>query len=313
MSAGFYTWKADVGGGAPGWRGSDGTSIGHGEPPPVAQRPYFGACPTNSGGGAAGVVSKYGAGASVRIFFTDGNLTQRATRAAGMSVLHVSYKPDPATVVSGALDADITSLVNSLHAGDILTFHHEPDNNGWDSTQRTAWKNMHNRLYDIKQSVKPSVLVAPVFTGGLMASYTSNATRDLWCTGLRADLFGIDCDGVHIAKTETSYNRISYADELANCETYMRHASNSGFTGITVGEHVTARVNPPDPSGSMRASWFQAQTQLMIDHNCYAVMAYDFNFGTHNTATDFNQLPTGSPELTVWRSLVASNPSTPRT
>ena len=314
MSAGYYVYRSDVGGGTPGWRGSDGTTIGHGGTPPAAARPYFGSTSTNVGtSGNAAVISKFGTGASIRIFFSTGDLTQRPPIPSGMSVAHISYKPDPATVASGSLDSQITDLINWCQPGWILTFHHEPDNNGWTSSQITDWKNCNNHLYDLAKAVKPSVLTAPVFTGGLMASYTSNSQRDTWCTGLRGDLFGVDCDGVAISSTEANYNRISYADELDNCDTYMRHPTNSGFQQITVPEHVTARVNPPDPDGSLRASWFQAQTQLMIDHNCYAVMCWDYDPSGHNTASNFNHIPAGSPELTVWKGLVANNPSTPRT
>lgn len=316
MSPGYYTWRADVGGGSPGWHGSDGTNIGQSDPPP-SSRPYFGSTVTTSGGNAstsAGVVSKFGVGTSIRIFFSSGDLTLRPTIPAGLSIAHLSYKPSTTAVASGSLDADITALVNFCRPGWILSFQHEYENTaGLTSTDIANWKACNNHLYDIAKSVKPSVLTAPVFLGGTLASYSTNALRDTWCTGLRGDLFGVDCDGVHISSTEPNYNRITYADELNNAETYMRHPSNSGFTAITVPEHMTARVNPPDPTGSLRAAWFQAQTQLMIDHGVYAAMCWDHNIGGHDTATNFNELPTGSPELTLWRSLVAQNPSTPRT
>lgn len=316
MTAGYYVYVNDIGTGEPGWRGSDGTTVAYPAGPggtPGVTRPYFGSCPTTSGGGAAAVVSKFGVGSSVRIFFNSGDLTQRPSIPAGVSILHVSYKVTEANILNGSQDANLIDLINWMRPGWILTLNHERDNDGISGSAITDWKNMQNYLYDIKQATKPSVFTAPVFVGGTLASYTSNATRDTWCTGISGDLFGIDCDGVHISSTEANYNRISYEDELDNCETYMRHPTNTGFKAITVGEHMTARVNPPDPTGSIRAAWFQRETQRMVDHGCYAVMAYDFNFGTHNTSTNFNEMPTGSPELTLWRSLVANNPATPRT
>jgi hypothetical protein len=277
---------------------------------PPANYPYFGAA---SNSGVNLVMSKFGTGSAYRHFFSSGDLTLRATRATGMSILHVSYKPDMATVASGSLDSQIVALVNSLHAGDILTFHHEPDNNGWNSTQIASWKAGHNHLYDIKQSTKPSVYVAPVFVGSMFASYTSNTLRNTWATGLRADFMGWDADGVHITTAESNYNRITYLDEIQNCETYMAHPTNSGMNAMTIGEHMTARVNPPDPTGNLRATWFSQQTQLFIDHGAYAVLCWDVNPAGHNTATNFNILPNPSPELTVWKNRVAANPSTPRT
>lgn len=314
MSAGYYVWRADVGGGLPGWRGSDGTTIGGGAPPPVNARPYFGAAQTNVGTtGTAAIITKYGVGASIRVFFSTGDLTQRPTIPTGMSVVHISYKPDPATVAAGTLDTQIAALANYCQPGWILTFQHEPDNNGWTSSQITDWKNCNNHLYDVVKATKPSVLTAPVFTGGLLSKYGSNANRDTWCTGLRGDLFGVDCDGPAITNSEPDYGRIDYLDEMQNATTYMQHPTNSGFTALTVPEHVTARANPPDPDGSMRAAWFAKQCQHFIDFGCYAVMCWDKDPAGRNTSSLFNHLPAGSPELAVWTSLVASNPKTPRT
>lgn len=298
------------------WKRKGHTDITPGGGGGTTQAPYWGACPPSGGGGASAVLSKFGTGSSVRVFFTT-SLTARPSVPAGVSIMHLSYRPDMAQVASGALDSQIISLINFCQPGWILTFHHEPDNNGWSATQRQDWKNGTNHLYDLTKSTKPSVLTAPVFTGGLMASYTSNATRDLWCTGIRSDLFGVDCDGVHIRDAahpnETNYDRIQYTDEMDNAEAYMAHPSNSGFTQITVPEMVTARKNPPDPTGSIRAGWFTSQSQIFVDRGVYAVQCYDFDFGTHNTSTDFNELPNPSPELTVWKNLVLTNPSSPRT
>lgn len=294
------------------WKRAGRTDVGGSTAPAVAG-PFFGATPTNgvSNKSTATTVTKYGHGASCRIYFSTSDLTQRFTRDPNVSVVHVSYKPAMAEVAAGQHDADIKALLDSLHNGDILTFWHEPDNNGWTSGQITDWKNGTNHLYDLTKSYKPGVLIAPVFTGGLMANYTADSQRQTWCTNLRSDLFGIDCDGVAIKSTEANYNRISYADELDNGLAYMSHPSNSGFKALTVPEHVTARVNPPDPDGSLRAAWFTAQTNLMISAGCYAVMCWDFDSSSHNTTTNFNHLPASSPELAVWQNLVTTNPATP--
>lgn len=283
-------------------------------------RPFFGSTTTNGGAsynvGAAtttsAVISKYGTGASLRIFFSSSDLTLRPTIPSGMSVCHISYKPDPATVAAGGKDADIINLINWMQPGWILTFHHEPDNNGWTTQQIDDWRNMTNHLWDLKESTKPSVYTGPVFTGGLMANYTTDTKRDIWCKNLRGDMFGVDCDGAAITSSETSYDRISYLDEIQNSLRYMNDSSNTGFKQVTVPEFMTARVNPPDPDGSLRAAWFSTNAQHMIDNDIYAAMCWDSNPPNHDSSTNFNQLPSGSPELSVWQSLVASNPTTPR-
>lgn len=263
------------------------------------------------------MLSKFGTGASVRVFFSS-SLTARPTVPAGVSIMHLSYKPNVASVLNGSLDSQLAGLVDFCQPGWILTFYHERDNDsGLTSADIQAWKDVNNYLYDFTKDRKPSVLTAPVYTGGTMANYTSNSVRDTWCTGIRGDLFGVDCDGVHIRDAghpnETNYDRIQYTDEIANCNAYMSHPSNSGFTQITVAEFITARKNPPDPTGSIRAGWMQDQAAIFEANDCYAVMAYDFNFGTHVTSTDFNEIPNGSPEDTAWTALVATNPATPRT
>lgn len=284
--------------------------------PATSNRPYYGGAsiagdsPTNS----TNIVSKFGAGTAARLFFSSSDITLRPIIGVGTSIVHVSWKPDMSQVASGLLDAQIDAIAHDtlFRDGDILTFHHEPDNNGWTSAQITDWKNGHNRLYDRVKAIKPGLLVAPVFTGAMFANYTSNSKRDTWCTNLRADLMGWDADGVAISNTEPNYNRISYQDETDNALAYMAHPTNSGMTAMTVGEHMTARVNPPDPDGSMRAAWFSAQHTIFESAGAYAILCWDHNMAGHNTATNFNELPNPSPELTEWKNKIALNPTTPR-
>lgn len=286
-------------------------------PPPSATKPYYGSCPTSGGGSPQATRNKYGEGTSIRVFMT--SLTERpASRPNGSSIMWWSYKPTPSALLSGSLDSQLRSVLDDMRPGDVLTFHHERDNDGIDGNAAAVqeWKNENNYLYDFTKAYKPSVLTGPVFTGGLMANYTSASRRNLWCTGIKGDIFGVDCDGVHIRDAshpnEMNYNRIQYTDELNNCQAYMAHPSNEGFQKIGVAEFITARKNPPDPTGSIRAGWMSDQCDIFEEFGVYAVCVYDFAFGTHNTANDMNLLPNPSPELTVMQARVATNPATPR-
>lgn len=278
-------------------------------PPPSPPAPgyttYFGASVANPGGSSSAaaqtVITKWGTGSAVRQFFGS-DITIGPYHPSGATVVHSSYKPDVASVNSGALDAQITALIQRTPPGDIIEFYHEPDNDGLDATGIANMIAAKNRLYDLKQQVKPSVKVAATMTGGFFANYTAESKRSPWY-GLRGDLVGLDADGVHDT-TGPTYD-ISYSDEIAGVKTFM--GRNTSWKGWTVPEHGTSR-QPWDSNGSARASWFSSQIQLFINNGAYAVMLYDYNTSSHNTSTDYNQIYAGTLEYTVWKNAVDGSP-----
>lgn len=284
------------------------------EPPPVVvgAGTYFGACPENPGGtslaDAQRVVTKFGGNPSIRQFHSDTAITAPPRHPTAASIVHTSYRPSDSQVNSGALDAQIEALVAACPDGDILEFKHESDNDGLDAAGRTARIAMKNRLYDIKQTVKPGVLVAHTATGGMWASYGSDSVRDSWMLTARADLIGLDADGIHDG-TGPTYDT-SYADEVANVLRYLAKSTlkGHGFIGWTVPEHGTSR-QPWDTTGTPRANWFNRECQRFSDGGAYAVMIYDYDTGAHNLANDYNRVKVGTPEFTAVRNLIASNPS----
>lgn len=276
----------------------------------------FGACPINgqaTGGesltAANSVVTKWGTGAAVRQFFD--NLPAAPNTPAGASVVHTSWYTTDSTVNGGSLDDDIAALIEATPDGHILEYKHESDNDDLTSSQITARIAAKNRLYDIKETVKPGVLVAHTMTGGFWASYGNDTTRDLWLATARGDLLGGDMDGLHTTTGPTYVT--SYADEVANVLRYLDRFSFK-WGGWTVPEHGTSR-QPWDTTGSARAGWLTEQTDLFIGNGAYAVMLYDYNTSAHNTSTNYNQIKTGTPEFTVWSNLVtaAEPPTTPGT
>jgi hypothetical protein len=247
------------------------------------------------------VITKWGSGTAIRQFFGS-DITKGPNHPSGATVVHSSYKPDVASVNNGSLDAQITALIQRTQAGDIIEFYHEPDNDGLDATGIANMIAAKNRLYDLKQQVKPSVNVAATMTGGFFASYTSESTRVPWYS-LRGDLVGLDADGVHDT-TGPTYD-MTYADEIAGAKTFMTR--NTTWKGWTVPEHGTSR-QPWDTTGNARANWFSAQIKLFIDNGAYAVMLYDYNTSAHNTSTNYNQVYAGTPEFTVWTGAIAGSP-----
>lgn len=287
---------------------SGGGSAGGGTtaPPPLpAHSTYIGACPANPGGqslsAATTVISKWGSGSAIRQFFSS-DLTRGPNHPVGASVVHSSYKPSVSAVNSGSLDNQIKALIQRTPAGDIIEFYHEPDNDGLNPSGITAMIAAKNRLYDLKQQVKPSVKVAATMTGGFFANYSSESKRAPWY-GLRGDLIGLDADGVYDTSGPT-YD-ISYTDEIAGVKAFMTHSSS--WKGWTVPEFGTAR-QPWDMTGSARASWLSQQMKLFVDGGAYAVMLFDYNTSGHDTSTNYNQIKTGTPEFTVWKNAIAGNP-----
>jgi hypothetical protein len=289
-------------------------------PLPAGTR-YFGACPDHLHSGAnttaaQAVLTKYGTNASVRLFHGPGAFAQLPVHPAGASVVHTSWKIGSLTssVLSGAQDAALTAWINAARNGDIIEIAHESDveRNGdakanpphiWTAQEILTRIKVKNYLYDLKQKIKPGVLVAHTTAAYLFGNQRTDAQRDEWFATARGDLIGIDCDGAHDT-TGPTYG-IDYGPAVANAKRYVTKYKANGFKGYTVPEFGTSR-QPWDPSGNVRSDWFAAQSAKMT--GAYLINVYDFNSGTHTTATNFNYLPNPSPELTTMRNLVRTNP-----
>lgn len=273
-------------------------------PTPQASKTAFGACVTN-GGTLAGVGQKYGGTPPVRHFAT--TTVAWAATPANTSV-HRSFKP-AYTIADSTIDAMLKAAEadavknNVIH---LVTFHHESDNDGLSGTALTDRIKQINRPYERKQALGlKHVYVVPVFTGGLFASYTAQAKRDLW-NGVKGDLLGVDMDGVHTADTASDY-ATNYDDETANALKFVAANKANGFIGWTVPEFGTSRRSF-DSSGAKRAAWFTKWGKHFADNGAVQVLAYDYDTGSHNGATtDYNQLRVGTPEHNAWKALVATN------
>lgn len=265
-------------------------------PPPPSAAVQFGACPNAGGTSAAAaqsVVTKFGTKASIRIFHGSADPLTWTPVPAG-SVAQQSFKP--ATTIT---DAQIDSLLNAAR-GNLITFWHEPDNDGLTATARAARIALMNRLYDRNVALGRPATVVPTFTGGFFASYGTQANRDLWAD-VKGDLVGLDADGVQDTNGGPTYD-LTYQDEVDNVLKWI--TANPEYKGWTVPEFNTSRASW-DTTGNIRRDWAKDQVDNVFMKAAIkptAVMWFDYNASTTSEA-----MPNPSPELTYWKSLVVNN------
>jgi hypothetical protein len=277
-----------------------GGNGGGGEPAPSAGTLY-GACLTN-GGNEAAVLTKFGQGAAIRRFYQE-TLTWPSV-PSGCPAIHISYKPSQSQVLAGTLNGQIDQLLERADdSGKIvyLTFWHESDNDGLSSAGITDRVRASNHVYDrVEAWGNPRIQYGPIHTGGFFADYTGDSKRAPW-SGMKGHFLGADMDGVHDGKT---YD-ISYADETARVVALV---SEWGYEYWTVPEFGTSR-RPDDPTGEPRADWFEQWAGHFAEHGAAQVLLYDYDTSANDDhpAGPYNVVVDGSPELAVWRGLVATN------
>lgn len=269
-------------------------------PPPTKTGTRFGACVLTT---AAAVPSKYGKGASIRVFYDKpaGQLPW-PTAPAG-TLLHVSYKMAGKTYTDAQIDAMLTKA-----RGHLITVNHEPDNDGWTATQIAAWKALNNRVYDRNVTLGRPARIVPTFTGDFWSNHTTDAERDVWLKDLKADLYGLDFDGVHDNQTSkpadlvyrVGKSEVTNADEIAALKRAM---SKYGVPGFCVPEFGTSR-RPWDTDGAGRTKWLRNNAQRFIDAGAEAVHWYDEQANGKD-----DRILDPSPEIDAMRTLVAANPA----
>lgn len=275
-------------------------------PPPPSGATYFGACPTNPGGSslaaATTVVTKFGAKACVRQFMGTAGLT--LNHPTNASRVHASWNMADADVNSGSLDSQIAALVAGTPAGDVIEHRHESDNDGLSAAAVVERVKAKTRFYTIAKATKPSVLVAHTMTGSFWYNSTSESVRDSWLANAKGDLLGFDYDGL---PNDSTYGSVPDT-EIANVLRTLTKWKANGWQGWTVPEFCMSR-QPADTDGSKRKAWMTTQAQKFVDGGAYMVCWYDYDTAAHNTASNYNHLASGTPEYTLWRQYVASNPA----
>lgn len=271
--------------------------------------PKFGACPTlPNAGNLASVTTKYGAGAAVRMY--GGNFVALAANYYGSSQLvHYSFKPknasgnpDVAGIAAGTYDAAITTMANSIRAGDVVEFCHEIDQNvtgglvpSWSSAIAAK-----NQFYNVVKAARPDVLVANTYTGYFFQSGSPHyAEIDSTAGLIKGDILGIDCDGVH----PTALPYTDYQAETTRALKFLTDFASLGYRWISVPEYGCPNINQfagngVDTNDSARATWMTFYGNLWINTGkCLYALAYDYESSSGNTLT-------AAGTISAWTDLV---------
>lgn len=246
----------------------------------------FGADATGTTAAAqARVIDKWGSGIAVRQFFTA--FSQVAPRDSRIGVVHASWKP---TSVSAITETAVRAACANLRAGDVVEVWHESDKKVRDGlythSEALARK---NRFYEIVKAVRPDLLVANTLTGW-EAEPGNSATRgniDKWAE-VRADLLGLDCDGIH------GYPYPNYDGEIATARAFL--AKFPAYKGWCVPEFGTSRDAANDASGQVRATWATSYGKKFAAAGAAYVCLYEYE------STPGNAFSTAA-ELSAWRTL----------
>ena len=263
------------------------------DPPTPARKTLFGSCPAYPGGeslaAARTVTAKWGEGAAVRQF--KGNFS--APNQVG-SITHTSYKPSVTDLLAGRLDSAITTAVNGARPGDVVEVWHEPDKkvtDGVDTYERLVAAK--NYFFDKVKALRSDVLVCNTVTGWLFEPTRTGVDWRRW-GAVKADIIGIDCDGIH--PTKLPYT--NYEGETTRARAFVEEFAHQGYRFYAVPEYGSSRIST-DTDGAERAKAYRAQGERWkADPLCLFVALYEYD-----PSTAYTYRLTTQAELDAWRSL----------
>ncbi len=244
------------------------------------------------------MVSKFGVGSSVRVFSQS---IAAPTHPVGASTVHTSYallrygvSRDQALrgVTAGTYDAQIAAAAKATPAGDSIEIVHEADKKITDGN--TTWPVVlaaKNHFYDVAKAANPNVLIANTVTGWT-AEPTSGRDFERWGQ-VKADIVGIDCDGVNPATGAYP----SYDAEIAAAVAFVKAHAASGYRSWAVPEFTAGR-QAADTDGSKRIAWFQDVAAKFTANGARYVDYFDYN----NTPNEALELP---DEIAAWKTFVS--------
>jgi hypothetical protein len=267
-------------------------------PTPAPVRTMFGACPT-VGTSSSSVITKYGNGASIRVFVPGGFNT--VDRPAGASKLHVSWKP---TLGSAITDTALVSAFSNLQDGDLVEVWHESDvkyRKGDDLGAMLAMKNQfHDRVVALRQAGR----IPQVRTVNTWAGWSVDSTSNIDPSNLhaRADILGIDMDGIPEAD-----NFYPYAARQMGAK-FVEAYKEGGYTGWTVPEFSMPSVDS-DPTSTKRVAWFQAEAAAISQGLPTAGIPAPQMIAWFDTAGIIGEteMLSSTNEINAWKTLVADN------
>lgn len=270
------------------------------EPPVVVPaKTLYGACPLNTPAGAVSVLSKYGVGASVRLFFSGG--FGSVTRPSNVSKMHVSWKPAIGSTIS---DSQVITACGNLRDGDLVEVWHESDvkyRKGQNLAGMLALKNaFHDTVALLRSAGRiPQVLTVNTWAGWSVDSTSSVNPANLHC---RADLLGIDMDGL-----PANENFYQFATRQMGSK-FVAAYKAGGYKGWTIGEFCMPSV-PSDPAGTRRTTWFRSEVDKISKGVPTAGIPAPHMIAWFDTAGiigNTEKLLT-TTEISAWKALVAQN------
>jgi hypothetical protein len=103
----------------------------------------------------------------------------------------------------------------------------------------------------------------------------SNSGKDWRRWGeVKADIFGIDCDGVR--PTRLPYT--NYESETETALLFLEEFAHNGYKWFAVPEFGCPRIPSADPDGSIRAGWHEFYNNLWAKTGkCRFVTLYEYN------------------------------------
>lgn len=263
--------------------------------PVVQPSTQYGACPNKAGQDA---VVKWGTGTVDRIF---NGAIATVNRPTGASRVHVSFSlvsgnRDAAlnNLAAGANDAAITAMAKALNDGDVVEIIHEGDKKISDGV--ATWGPLlagKNRFYDVVKAANPKVLVANTVTGWL-TDPKSGKDVSIWGQ-IKADIFGIDCDGVN----PTSLPYPNYDDEIATAVAFIKTYASNGYKYFAVPEFCATRMSV-DADSVERVKWMNSYAAKFKANGALYVCWYDYDMSVGNELTLTN-------EVNAWKALVATH------
>ena len=225
--------------------------------PPV--RMAVGACPRKAEGrNPAGVLTRYGDTAAVRLFDNGAGLTWVPTRPASSARVHVSWK----TTAADITPARVRAALAGLQDGDGVEVWHETDvkhrkavkasGQASADAQLLDWLAIKARFYEVVTALRESGEIPAVVVVNTLAwwSFTASVTN----TGIYhapADVLGVDLDGVE-------NDRVPYLDYAADIPTVKAWADRWYGGRWAVPEFGLDRATV-DVDGTRRAEWLTDQ------------------------------------------------------
>lgn len=244
----------------------------------IATRTRFGACPAKPGGtslaAAQTVVTKWGKGAAVRQFYS---ATDVGMCPPDSSIMHGSWKPSAAQIT----ETWAQTVLKNYRDGDCAEVWHEADKKVSDGAY--TYEDLlarKNKFYDIVKKVRPGIRVVNTVTGWMMDP-KSGKDPSRW-GAVKADVFGIDCDGVRpTALPYTNYE----AETKAALEFIEKYKAN-GYQWFAVPEYGCPRITATDADGSKRALYHDYYCNLWADSGkCLYVTLYEYDSSPNYSLT----------------------------